>query len=192
MTPLYFFTDRLLAATIIKLLPRRLTPNLITVFRFLTVPVVFFLLIFEHYNWGGGLFLVAVFTDMLDGALARTTNQITDWGKLFDPLADKLLIGTTTAVLVTRFLSFKLAVAIIVVELLLILSGYYYKYYRRLDVQANYLGKTKMVLQSIGLLALLGSVLGGTSWSWLQPLADDILVAAVIFAILSFFGYRSI
>ena len=176
----------------IKLLPRRLTPNLITVFRFLTVPVVFFLLIFEHYNWGGGLFLLAVFTDMLDGALARTTNQVTDWGKLFDPLADKLLIGTTAAVLVTHFLSFKLAIAIIIVELLLILSGYYYKYYRRLDIQANYLGKTKMVLQSIGLLALFGSVIGGSSWSWLWPLADDLLIVALIFAILSFFSYRSI
>ena len=192
MRPLYFFTDRLLAATVIKLLPRRLTPNLITTFRFLTVPAVFFLLIFERYDWSGGLFLLAVFTDMLDGALARTTNQITNWGKLFDPLADKLLIGSAAAVLVTRFLSFKLAAAIIAVELLLILSGYYYKYYRRLDIQANYLGKTKMVLQSIGLLALFGSVLGLPSWFWLQLLADDILTVALIFAILSFFGYRSI
>ncbi|MEK7552564.1 MAG: CDP-alcohol phosphatidyltransferase family protein, partial [Patescibacteria group bacterium] len=105
MKPVYFFTDQLLAKTVIPLLPRRTTPNQITTFRFLTVPVVFFLLIFGSYFWAGIVFLVAAFSDALDGALARTTDRITDWGKLFDPLADKLLIGGTAAILVTRFLS---------------------------------------------------------------------------------------
>jgi len=190
MKPLYLFSDKLLAATVIKLLPRSLTPNLITAFRFLTVPIIFWLLTQENYLAGGILFIFSAFTDALDGALARTSNQITDWGKLFDPLADKLLIGATAAVLVTKFLSFSLALAIVSAELLLILFAYYHKYYRRRDVHSNYLGKTKMVLQSFGLAALFIAIIFNTPV--FLRLADDILVAALIFAILSFFGYRSI
>lgn len=190
MKPLYFFSDKLLAATVIKLLPRSLTPNLITTFRFLTVPVIFWFLIQEHYLAAGIWFISSAFTDALDGALARATNQITDWGKLFDPLADKLLIGTTAAVLVTEFISFTLAVAMISAELLLILFAYYHKYYRRHDVRSNYLGKTKMVLQTFGLATLFIAIIFNLP-SFLQ-LADDILIIALIFAILSFFGYRSV
>lgn len=190
MKPLYFFTDLLLAATVIKFLPRPVTPNLVTAFRFLTIPFIFFLLIFGHYVWSAALFLLAVFTDALDGALARTTNRITDWGKLFDPLADKLLIGSTAAVLVTRFLSLRLAAAIVAAELLLILLAYYHKYYRHRNIQANYLGKTKMVLQSLGLTALYGGAVGGSPVIF--RLAEGTLTAALVFALLSFFGHRSI
>ena len=190
MKPLYFFSDKLLTATVIKLLPRALTPNLITTSRFITVPIIFWLLTQEHYVVSGVLFIFSAFTDALDGALARTLDQITDWGKLFDPLADKLLIGATAAVLVTKFLSFSLALAIVSAELLLIFFAYYHKYYRHHQVQANYLGKTKMVLQSFGLIALFIAIIFKAPF-FLQ-LADGILVAALIFAILSFFGYRSI
>ena len=190
MIPFYFFTDRLLARTFLKLLPCQVTPNHLTACRFLIIPFVFFLLILEHYVLSGILFLVATFTDALDGALARTTDQITDWGKLFDPLADKLLIGSTAAVLVTRFLSFYLAAAIVAAELLLILLAYYHKYYRHRDIQANYLGKTKMVLQSFGLATLYGAVLANSSVVF--QLTEGVLVVALVFACLSFFGYRSI
>ncbi|MEN8210029.1 MAG: CDP-alcohol phosphatidyltransferase family protein, partial [Candidatus Fermentibacteria bacterium] len=37
--------------------------------------------------------LVGVFTDVIDGSVARKTNSISDWGKIFDPLADKIAIG---------------------------------------------------------------------------------------------------
>lgn len=190
MTPLYFFTDRLLTATVIPLLPRRLTPNYITAFRFLTIPFIFFLLIFDYYFWSGIIFLLAAFSDALDGALARTTNRITDWGKLFDPLADKLLVGSTAAVLVSRFLSLWLAAAIVGAELLLILLAYYHKYYRRRDVQANYLGKTKMVLQSVGLIVLYAGVIAANPF-FIQ-ISEIVLTFALGFAVLSFFGYRSI
>lgn len=190
MTPLYFFTDRMLAATVIPILPRRLSPNHLTAFRFLTVPVIFFLLILQYYFWSAMVFVIAVFTDALDGALARTTNRISDWGKLFDPLADKLLIGSTAAVLVTRFLSFRLAAAIVAVELLLILFAYHRKYYRQHEIQANYLGKTKMVLQSVGLIVLYAGVIAANPF--LIQISEIVLTFALGFAVLSFFGYRSI
>src|SRR3989344_1327137 len=125
MKPLFHYTDWLLAHSVLRLVPRFVVPNYITALRFLLVPAVFFLLIYGHYRYGGLLFIIAAFTDALDGALARTTDQITDWGKIFDPLADKLLVGSTATVLVTRFLNFYLAGAIVGVELVLILIGYW-------------------------------------------------------------------
>ena len=190
MKPPFFYTDQFLSHTVLRLVPRAVVPNYITALRFLLVPIVFFFFIYGHYRAGGLLFVFAAFTDALDGALARTTNRISEWGKVFDPLADKLLVGSAAAILVTRFLSFYLAVAIVGMELLLILFGYWKKYYRRAKIEANYLGKTKMISQSVGLGVLCLGVI--TQSSWLILAATVILYISVAFAILSFFGYRSI
>ncbi|MEK7621802.1 MAG: CDP-alcohol phosphatidyltransferase family protein [Patescibacteria group bacterium] len=190
MKPLFFYTDRFFSLTVLRLLPRAIVPNYITVFRFLLVPVVFFLLIDNYYRVGGLLFIFAAFTDALDGALARTTNQITEWGKVFDPLADKLLVVSTAMILVTRFLNLYLALAIVGAELFLVLLAYWKKYYRRAKIEANYLGKTKMILQSVGLAVLCLGVVAHSPW--LMIAANIILPVSVIFAIFSLFGYHSI
>ncbi|MBQ9408360.1 MAG: CDP-diacylglycerol--glycerol-3-phosphate 3-phosphatidyltransferase [Clostridia bacterium] len=69
-------------------------PNLLTVFRILLVP--FFVITFYQYPekryYSLGVFALASFTDGIDGYLARRLNQITNFGKLVDPVADKLMI----------------------------------------------------------------------------------------------------
>ncbi|MDR5639280.1 CDP-diacylglycerol--glycerol-3-phosphate 3-phosphatidyltransferase [Thermosynechococcus sp. JY1334] len=71
-------------------------PTAITLARLLIMPVIVGLLSLNHsavYRWWGvGLFLVAALTDWLDGYIARRLNQVTDLGKVLDPLVDKLLI----------------------------------------------------------------------------------------------------
>jgi len=91
---------------------------------------------------------------------------------------------------VTRFLSFRLALTIVGMELFLILFGYWKKYYRQAKIEANYLGKTKMISQSVGLILLCLGVI--TYWPWLMVIATAILYLSIGFAILSLFGYRSI
>lgn len=73
-------------------------PNSITVVRILACPVLFVLLLsprISHLALGFGLFLVAALSDLWDGYLARKHGWITDFGKLMDPLADKLLLLAT-------------------------------------------------------------------------------------------------
>ena len=71
-------------------------PNILTLLRVLLVPVIVMLLINEEKNillwWAFGLFLVSAITDFLDGWLARKLDQESDFGRLIDPIADKLLI----------------------------------------------------------------------------------------------------
>lgn len=71
------------------------TPNKLSFLRIILVPLiyVFYLLPIDPYGKfvAVGLFILAALTDQLDGHLARKNNQVTDLGKLLDPMADKLL-----------------------------------------------------------------------------------------------------
>lgn len=74
-------------------------PNIITVVRILLAPLFFWMLLVDNGQLGGLryaaaiLFIVAIATDGVDGYLARRWNQVTDLGKLLDPIADKVLTG---------------------------------------------------------------------------------------------------
>ncbi|MDO8731694.1 MAG: CDP-diacylglycerol--glycerol-3-phosphate 3-phosphatidyltransferase [Actinomycetota bacterium] len=72
-------------------------PNFLTGLRIVAVPVLIWLLASEGDSariWATAVFLVAALTDLIDGAVARRRNQVTSFGKLADPIADKALIGT--------------------------------------------------------------------------------------------------
>ena len=74
------------------------TPNKLTVMRMILVPVFMVTLLCWNRYVALAIFIIASLTDMLDGYLARKNNQITNFGKFMDPLADKLLL--TAALLV--------------------------------------------------------------------------------------------
>lgn len=184
------FTDRLLAATVLPAIPRSVRPNLVTLTRVVAVPFVAFLFYIGEYLTGGILFAVFAFSDAVDGALARTRGQITEWGKIWDPIADKLLVGIAGVILIVRHVSVTLAGVIVVIELALITSGAYRKYVRGIDVKAEWAGKIKMVLQSagVGLLALYLVTGAGE----VLTIAIGALYGAVALALVSFFVYKGV
>ncbi len=70
-------------------------PNKLTLLRMILVPVVVVLTLVEfphHWICAGVVFIVAAITDALDGNIARKRGLVTDFGKLMDPIADKLLV----------------------------------------------------------------------------------------------------
>ena len=69
-------------------------PNVLTVIRLLLVPVYVALFCAGEKYSALTVFLLASFTDLLDGRIARKYNLITDFGKLMDPLADKIMVLT--------------------------------------------------------------------------------------------------
>jgi CDP-diacylglycerol--glycerol-3-phosphate 3-phosphatidyltransferase len=73
-------------------------PNAITLGRIVLALVVAPMLMTDHSGWRLGafvVFLAAAFSDLWDGHLARSRNLVSNFGKLMDPLADKLLLGLT-------------------------------------------------------------------------------------------------
>jgi phosphatidylglycerophosphate synthase len=100
MTPaIQRFTDTLVDKTWLRLFPRSVRPNHVTVARFILMPVILVLLHYDLGWWGLGVFAAAIATDFIDGAMARTRDQITPLGTFIDPLADKLLVGAVLALL---------------------------------------------------------------------------------------------
>jgi CDP-diacylglycerol--glycerol-3-phosphate 3-phosphatidyltransferase len=72
-------------------------PNQLTILRIILTPIFLYLFLSNNpllIQISLGVFLIAALTDWYDGWLARKFNYITDWGKFWDPLADKLLTST--------------------------------------------------------------------------------------------------
>lgn len=66
-------------------------PNILTLIRFALVPVMGIFLAQRNFTVAIIIYIIASITDILDGYIARKYNQITNFGKILDPLADKLL-----------------------------------------------------------------------------------------------------
>ena len=179
--------DYLLRYTVVPLVPKRITPNMITIFRFVLIPFVFIFLALEMWNIGVPLFLFAAFTDALDGSVARLRNQITEWGSFYDPIADKLLIGAVVLLVVAEHVNPVFALIIVAAEASIVLGGVLHKKTGKTICSANFFGKTKMFLQVLGITTLLIALWGGLSL--FIPFSIGTLSLAMIFAVISLFTY---
>ena len=80
-------------------------PNLLTISRIIVIPVIF-LAIYIHTVWWSVLtavlFIIAAITDYFDGYLARSRNETSVFGRLLDPIADKLLVVSALLIIVAN------------------------------------------------------------------------------------------
>ena len=131
-------------------------PNVLTMLRIILIPVfvaVFFSTPHDRDKIAAlVIFAAASITDMFDGMLARKLNQITDFGKLFDPLADKVMV--VTAMVCQALIGVFPWIAIIIVgvkELIMMLGGIL-MLSKNVVVYSNYVGKTAQVFFIASLL----------------------------------------
>ncbi|PLX27836.1 CDP-diacylglycerol--glycerol-3-phosphate 3-phosphatidyltransferase [Candidatus Parcubacteria bacterium] len=174
--------DKLLALTFLKLIPGFVKPNHLTIFRFLATPFLVVLIYCGCYKLGFWFFIIVSFSDALDGAMARTRAQITEWGKVYDPLADKILIASMVFMIALQFIGFWVAMLIVGLEIIIIIAAWI----RKIEggvVQANWFGKIKMILQVLGVSVLILSHIYG--FVSMLTLASGVLYLAIIFAIVS-------
>lgn len=117
-------------------------PNLLTLLRLALVPVLWVLmLVYRLDYWALGVFVLATATDVLDGYLARRWHSITDFGKLMDPLADKLMVLSVLATLLIRGIIPWQPVALLATKELIMLSGAIALYKRKIVVHSLFVGK---------------------------------------------------
>lgn len=184
--PTKLFPHDYLLRPLVSVIPDRVRPNHLTVFRFFLVPIILMLLWLERYSIGVPLFLFAALTDALDGSLARWRHQITEWGTFYDPIADKFLVGSVLLLIVIEHVNPILALALIIVEFLLIIGGWYKRQKGKVS-SANVWGKFKMVLQVIAVTFLLIALWLGIDL--FVDLSNGTFALALVFAIVSLLTY---
>lgn len=80
-------------------------PNILTISRIVVMPLIFISIYFTSYAWSmlaAIMFVVASITDYFDGYLARARNETSAFGRLLDPIADKLLVATALVVILAK------------------------------------------------------------------------------------------
>ncbi len=133
------------------------TPNMLTLLRVILIPFYMWAMLSGAYTVAIIIFAVASLTDQLDGYLARKNNQVTTFGKLMDPLADKILtISALVCLLGIGAAYINSWVAMIIIARELIVTGI-----RQLAMGENKViaaskwGKAKTVSQMVALIAVM-------------------------------------
>lgn len=163
-------------------------PNKLTMLRILLIPffVVFMLLspAESEYRWIAlGIFITASLTDLLDGKIARKYNLVTNFGKLMDPLADKMLVSAALICL-AALARLDAWIVIVIISREFIISGL-----RQIAadngivIAASYWGKYKTTFQMIMICLLIAGI------DSLYLVTEIVTWAAVILTIVSLVDY---
>lgn len=133
-------------------------PNMITIFRLFLIP----LFIFVYFNdpeknllYSVIIFFIAGLSDLLDGYLARKNNQVTTFGTIMDPLADKLMLLTAlVSYAVSGIIPYTILILVAVKESFMVIGGMVV-YRWGIVNPANRIGKFVTFSFYVGILALL-------------------------------------
>ncbi len=164
------------------------TPNLISLFRLLlSIPL---LILFSSYSFNESRFyilaliLIAFFSDIADGYVARKTNSISELGKIIDPLADKLLVAI---IIINLYLLAKIPAyyfwIVISRDILILVGSIVFSSKVNIVLPSDYLGKITVFL--IGVVIIV-SIFITYSFLWLFQF---LLIVSAIFCFASFFNY---
>ncbi len=107
----------------------------------------------SHRWWAFGILLVAIATDFLDGMLARRLHQVTDLGKIVDPLADKICVGVLVLVLmISSDIPVWYGVAVLGRDAIIAAGAVYIQRRKTIVPQSNWPGKIAVTLVAVYLL----------------------------------------
>ena len=177
-------------------------PNQLTLLRIILTPIFLLILLLQfpfHYLAAAAVFGLAGLSDFLDGHLARKNKQVTTFGKLIDPVADKLL--TTAALL--AFLHFGWCdvglVLLVLAREFLVTSVRMVASAQGVVIAANVWGKVKTVAQIVVILLILVTAQAVESFSFLSFMrgapfvwfSEILLWITCAFALFSGLGYVS-
>jgi phosphatidylglycerophosphate synthase len=181
------YSDRFIAATLLPFIPSAVTPNQVSWSRIISLPFIYILLATGNYAWGLVLFAIAALTDALDGAMARTRDQVTETGKVLDAVADRGLIALVAILLVPEFFGWALLVALACTEVLNAAMAYRSRKRVGKNPGANWAGKVKMIVQCVAFFVLFYAIAFPGKFE--LEVAEVLLVASLPFALLQSFLY---
>ena len=127
--------------------------NALSILRLLLVIPISVLLSSEEENrrlFALALIIVAVGTDIFDGLLARRLGQVTEFGKLVDPLADKVAVGVVTTILTLQGrIPLWFLVAVLFRDVAIFAGGIYIRTMKGVVLQSNFFGKLTVIVIAV-------------------------------------------
>lgn len=133
--------------------------NLLSLSRFvLLILIVFFLTshVGSRYLFASFLIIIMWLTDVLDGYFARTRNEVSELGKIIDPLADKVSVITISLImLITGIIPLWFFLVIMSRDIIILSGGLYIKQKKRIVLQSNIIGKITAFVIGFTLLNML-------------------------------------
>lgn len=152
-------------------------PNLITITRIILMPFFAATLIYSEYLYALILFISAGISDILDGYIARLKKQVSDFGTILDPIADKFILFTSFILMTVNGIIPKWITVIVISRDMIVITGALILYFvtNKMRVEPSILGKASNILQYLLIgLTLLSVSLKGES---IIPMSYLILVA---------------
>ena len=168
-------------------------PNVLTLLRILLVPVLVVALLIETAHGdllAAFVFALASLTDAVDGYLARARNAITTFGKLMDPIADKLLIVAALVVLVSLDRLAAWVAMIIIARELTVTMTRMHANQQGVVIAASAWGKAKTMVQVAAIFFLIA--VGEPSPPWVDGLVYAAVAITVASGVDYFFGLRRV
>lgn len=167
-------------------MPKNL-PNYLTIVRIIFVPIIFSLIFTENYLIAFIVFTISSLTDIADGIIARKYNLITEWGKLMDPLADKLTqINTLTALSIKGIIPFWILIVVTLKEIPMICGAFFLYKNEIVTVNSKWYGKAATVILYLAIVLSLLSwkfpVLSGLNMYFYYVALGMTVFAGVMYA----------
>lgn len=155
-------------------------PNILTIFRLLVLPIFGYFLFIEEYTVSVIIFVVAGFSDILDGYIARKYNMVTPWGKLADPMADKLMQITALIILTYHNkLDYRILLIIVTKEALMVIGSIILYKKLKYIAKANWYGKVATVMFYFAIIMIIFGI----------PYSNIVLIISVIATLYAFAMY---
>ena len=163
-------------------------PNALTIIRFLLIPVIVISIFNGNYIIAFIFFTVSGITDIADGCIARKFNLISNFGKLMDPLADKLTQIATIASLTLKNIIPIWILAIVLLKELIMIAGASFLYGKDVVVYSKWYGKLATVLFYVAIVfsLLINQFELPSIWSNLDLWLFYLALFATVFSLLMY------
>ena len=161
------------------------TANKITMFRIALIPVFLILAYTGHLYVALAVYIIACLSDVADGYIARHYNQVSDFGKFMDPLADKVLVMAAMCYLVEIGQMPGWCLAIVLLREFAVSGMRLVAVEQGRVIAAAWSGKVKTASTMVCLCAMLLNVFG--AYAWFDPLCNAVIVLTTAYSGIEYF-----
>ena len=168
-------------------------PNILSIIRICLIPLIVYLYLFTELSWLAGIFIIlSGLTDIVDGYIARKFNQVSDLGKILDPIADKLTLLSVLVCVTYKYLAFIILLGCELVKDVLVAIASYYRVSRNKEIHcADWEGKVCTLLSYLTVITHIFILFGlKTSTIIIISVSSLILLLGVKYSIKNFLSIK--